>query len=76
MLLEKLFENLAITVDPFATCRVAEGWRLRLPSRDWVTLHYILQGAGELKLGSGELRALASNALAVMPAGITHAIQC
>ena len=76
MLLEKLFENLAITVDPFATCRVAEGWRLRLPSRDWVTLHYILQGAGELKLGSGELRALPSNALAVMPAGITHAIQC
>lgn len=76
MLLEKLFENLAITVDPFATCRVADGWRLRLPSRDWVTLHYILQGDGELKLGSGELRALPSNALAVMPAGITHAIQC
>jgi AraC family transcriptional activator of mtrCDE len=76
MLLEKLFQNLAIKVDPFATCRVADGWRLRLPSRDWVTLHYILQGAGELRLGSGELRALPSNALAVMPAGITHAIQC
>jgi AraC family transcriptional activator of mtrCDE len=76
MLLEKLFQNLAIKVDPFATCRVADGWRLRLPSRDWVTLHYILQGAGELRLGSGELRALPSNALAVMPTGITHAIQC
>ena len=76
MLLEKLFQNLAITVDPFATCRVADGWRLRLPSRDWVTLHYILRGAGQLRLGSGELRALPSNALAVMPAGITHAIQC
>ena len=52
MLLEKLFENLALTVDPFATCRLADGWRLRLPCRDWVTLHYILQGDGELKLGS------------------------
>jgi AraC family transcriptional regulator, activator of mtrCDE len=76
MLLEQLFENLALTVDPFATCRLADGWRLRLPCRDWVTLHYILQGDGELRLGSGELRALPSNALAVMPAGITHAIQC
>ncbi len=76
MLLEQLFENLTITVDPFATCRLADGWRLRLPSRDWVTLHFILQGDGELKLGSGELRALHNNALAVMPAGITHAIQC
>ncbi len=76
MLLEKLFENLALTVDPFATCRLADGWRLRLPCRDWVTLHYILQGDGELKLGSGELLALPGNALAVMPPGLTHAVQC
>lgn len=76
MLLEKLFENLALKVDPFATCRLADGWRLRLPCRDWVTIHYILQGDGELKLGSGEVLALTSNALAVMPPGLTHAIQC
>ncbi len=76
MVLEKLFENLALKVDPFATCRLADGWRLRLPCRDWVTFHYILQGDGEVKLGSGMLLPLPSNALAVMPAGITHAIQC
>jgi AraC-like DNA-binding protein len=72
MLLEKLFENLALTVDPFATCQLADGWRLRY----WVTLHYILQGDGELKLGSGQLLGLPSSALAVMPPGLTHAIQC
>jgi AraC family transcriptional regulator, activator of mtrCDE len=76
MLLEKLFDNLALTVDPFATCRLADGWRLRLPCRDWVTLHYTLLGDGELKLGSGELLALPGNSLAVMPPGLTHAIQC
>lgn len=64
MLLEKLFENLALTVDPFAIRRLADGWRLRLPCRDLVTLHYTLLGDGELKLGSGELLALRSNALA------------
>ena len=52
MLLEKLFDNLAMTVDPFATCRLADGWRLRLPCRDWVTLHYTLAGKADLRLGS------------------------
>lgn len=76
MMLEKLFENLALKVDPFATCRVADGWCLRLPRPDWVTLHYILDGDGALRLGSGELRALTTNVLAVMPPRFTHAIQC
>ena len=76
MLLETLFDNLALKVDPFAACRLADGWRLRLPCRDWVTFHYVLTGDGELKLGSGELLALTPNALAVMPPGLNHAIQC
>ena len=76
MLLETLFDNLALKVDPFAACRVANGWRLQLPCRDWVTLHYVLTGNGELKLGSGELLALQPNALAIMPPGLNHAIQC
>lgn len=76
MLLEKLFDNLALKVEPFATCRLADGWRLRLPCRDWVTLHYVLQGDGELRLGSGDALALTRNWLAVMPPGLTHSIQC
>jgi len=76
MLLEKLFDNLAMTVDPFATCRVADGWCLRLPCRDWVTLHYTLAGDGALKLGSGQLLPMASNSLAVMPPNMVHSVQC
>jgi hypothetical protein len=76
MLPEKLFENLALDVAPFATCRLADGWRLRLPCRDWVTLHYTLQGDGELRLGSGERLPLRTNSLAIMPPGLSHAIQC
>lgn len=76
MLLETLFDNLALKVDPFATCKLANGWRLQLPCRDWVTFHYVLTGDGELKLGSGELLALKPNALAIMPPGLNHAIQC
>ena len=76
MLLDKLFDNLAMTVDPFATCRLEDGWRLRLPCRDWVTMHYMLDGSGELKLGSGEVLALPDNSLAVMPPNMVHAVQC
>lgn len=76
MLLEKLFDNLAMTVDPFATCRLSDGWRLRLPCRDWVTLHYTLGGDGELKLGSGGVLPMPSNSLAVMPPNMVHAVQC
>jgi len=76
MLLERLFDNLALKVDPFATCRLAEGWRLRLPVRDWVTLHYTLNGDGRLRLGSGELLHLNSNSLAILPPGLAHAVQC
>ena len=76
MVLERLFENLALKVDPFATCRLADGWRLKLPCRDWVTLHYTLQGEGQLRLGSGELRALRANSLAILPPGLAHAIEC
>jgi AraC-like DNA-binding protein len=76
MLLEKLFDNLALTVDPFATCRLSDGWRLRLPCRDWVTLHYTLSGKAALRLGSGEVLAIPGNSLAVMPPNMVHAVQC
>ncbi len=76
MILERLFENLVLSVDPFATCRLAEGWRLRLPCRDWVTFHFTLQGGGGLHLATGEVLPLGANVLAVMPPTCSHAIQC
>ena len=76
MILERLFENLVLSVDPFATCRLAEGWRLRLPCRDWVTFHFTLQGGGGLRLATGEVLPLGANVLAVMPPNCSHAIQC
>jgi AraC-like DNA-binding protein len=76
MLLEKVFDNLAMTVEPFATCRLADGWRMRLPVHDWVTLHYTLNGDGELKLGSGEVLPMPGNSLAVIPHNLGHAVQC
>jgi len=76
MLLDKLFENLALNVQPFATCQLADDWRLNLPNRDWVNLHYVMEGEGGLMLGSGKVLPLPANSLAIVPPGLTHAIQC
>jgi len=77
MLLEQLFENLTLTVQPFASCHVAQGWRLQLPLRDWVILHFVLQGQGVVRAGSeGRPYPLSPNSLAVMPPSLTHAVEC
>ena len=73
--IERLFQNLALSVEPFATCRVAPGWRLQLPIRDWVTFHFILQGEGGLRVGSGEVLPLRPDCLGIMPPRLTHSIE-
>jgi AraC-like DNA-binding protein len=76
MLVERLFENLALSVEPFATCRVAPGWRLQLPRRDWVILHFVLQGKGSLRVGKKDVHPLTLNCLALMPPRLNHAVEC
>lgn len=76
MLIERLLENLALRVDTFATCRVAPGWRLRLPALDWVTFHYVLEGQGELLGTSDGSPTLSRGSLAVVPPHQVHGLQC
>lgn len=75
MLLERLFENLALTVEPFAVCEVSRGWRLRMDALDWVTLHFVLSGEGRLKIGAGPGHRLGPNTLAIVPPQLRHAIE-
>lgn len=75
MLIERLFENLAVTVEPFSVCGVAKGWRLPLPALEWVTLHYVLQGEGTLRV-DGKAQRLGRYTLAIVPPRLTHALEC
>lgn len=76
MLLERLLDNLALSVDAFATCHVAPGWRLRLPALDWVTFHYVVRGEGEVGDGASRVLALPAGSLAVVPPHLLHTLQC
>ncbi len=75
MLLERILENLALSVDAFATCRVAGGWRLRLPPVDWVTLHFTVSGEGAVRGTGRQVLPLPAGALAVVPPGMPHSLQ-
>lgn len=75
MLLERLFENLAIRVEPFAVCEVAPGWRLRMEALDRVTIHFVVDGEGTLRVGRGPRQRLGAYTLAIVPPGLTHALE-
>jgi AraC-like DNA-binding protein len=76
VLIEKLFDNLALTVNAFAICRVADGWRLRLPEFGFVSLHFAIQGTGGIRDASGDVHVLPQDSLAIVPAGLAHSIEC
>ena len=76
MLLEKLFENLALRVDAFATCGVSTGWRLRVPGLDWVVLHFVMQGDGVLRCPKGNTHPIPCYSLAIVPTRLEHDLEC
>jgi AraC family transcriptional activator of mtrCDE len=75
MNLDKLLSNLAVKVEPFATCELAAGWRLALPAPPCVLLHFVLKGSGAISGPKEEKRALAPHSLAVVPSGINHVLE-
>ena len=76
MLLEKLFDNLALSIDAFATCGVSPGWRLSVPGLDWVVLHFVMQGNGALREPSGAIHPFPCYSLAVVPTRLAHDLEC
>ena len=76
MLLDKLIRNMSVHVEPFATCLLDSGWRLRLPGPPDVMFHFVLQGNGFVREPGGQLHRLERFYLAVVPKGVPHALEC
>ena len=74
MLLDRLLGNLKMTVEPFATCQIADGCELRLEEADWVTAHFILDGTGSITVGRRAPKPLTRLSLALVPPGRIHTI--
>ena len=49
MLLDKLLDYVTVHSEPFATCLLSSGWRLRLSGPPGVMFHFVMQGSGILR---------------------------
>jgi AraC family transcriptional activator of mtrCDE len=76
MLLEKLFDNLALRIDAFATCGVSKGWRLTVPGLEWAVLHFVMQGDGAVRMPGGRVYPIPCYSLAVVPTQLQHDLEC
>ena len=76
MLLDKLLRNVSVHVEPFATCLLDTGWRLRLPGPPDVMFHFVLQGSGFVRGRGVESQRLERFYLAVIPKGTPHSLEC
>ena len=72
---ERLLQNLALTVEPFATCGTAPGWRLGFPAWDMVALHFVMDGEGSLTDGAGKKQSLGPSTLVVVPPNSPHSVE-
>ena len=76
MLLDKLLDYVTVHSEPFATCLLSSGWRLRLPGPPGVMFHFVMQGSGTLRGPEGEEYPLERFSLAVVPSGVRHTLEC
>lgn len=74
-MIDRLLEDLTLDVEPFATCVVSSGWRLRLEESDGATLHFVLSGHGRLRLLGGPQLALRPYTLVVVPDQRGHTLE-
>ncbi len=72
MLLERLLDGLAVTVDAFTVCRVETGERLDLGRHTHPTIHYVLRGTADLRAGPDQALVLAAREAAIVSAGLAQ----
>ena len=72
--LDKLCENLQITVRPFAVCSVGQGERLMLGPREEATVHYVVAGHGTLFFPDFSEFPLRERTAIVAPTGSLHEV--
>ena len=76
MLIDKLLDHVVVNAEPFATCLLSSGWRLRLPGPPDAMFHFVMQGSSFLRGPDGERHPLERFSLAVVPKGARHNLEC
>ena len=73
-LLDRLLVTLAVRLRSFSVCRIQRGWRLGFSPFEAITLHYVLQGTGAMRVGDGPWRTFEPRTIIVVPARLSHTL--
>lgn len=72
MTIEKLFDGLLVSVEPFVICRTPAGPQLSLPQLGFASLHYVVAGSGRMLFEGWVPVALKTGTVVVLPAGVSY----
>ncbi|MBU4530735.1 MAG: AraC family transcriptional regulator [Hoeflea sp.] len=72
MEIEEILSSIVVDTNPFSLCELAPRSRLDMPRSQWVSLHYILEGAGTLEMSGHQPLQLSKGDLALIPAAQYH----
>ena len=70
--LDKLLSAVEVSPQPFSVCRIQSGWRMSYPVFTMITVHFVLRGRGQLKVGEGTPIAFAPSSVMIVPARQPH----
>ena len=65
-LVDRVVDNLEVTVEPFALCEIGEGSDLTIDELGWVTLHFVMAGEGQIISGRKTVRDLQKHSLCLV----------
>ena len=72
--LERLLITLAVRIHAFALCEIKEGWRLVFDPMEAVTIHYVLGGAGTVRIEGGSHVHFKQHSIIVVPARVSQSL--
>lgn len=71
-LIDQLLSTLDVRIQAFATCEACPDWRLVFGSAKEASVHYVLNGSGQLHLPGFDPIELNRDILVVLPKGVSH----
>jgi len=73
--LDRLLTALAVRLHASSVCEIQQGWRLAFSSFEAITVHFVLQGSGALRVSNGPWLPFTPQSALVVPARQSHIVR-
>jgi AraC family transcriptional activator of mtrCDE len=70
--LDRLLTALDVAPHAFSVCRIQSRWRMEFPVFRMITVHFVLRGAGHMRIGDGSPLPFGPSSVLIVPAQRPH----